>query len=195
MQNKFPDNIEGKFINLKKITESDAELIYKWRSGVSGRYLRQPADYSVASQKNWIQTRGENEVNYMIVDISSGIKVGMIGIYEVNDFDKIANIGRLLLDEAYLVKSNPFGLEALLLTHNFLFNELHFRKMTGDILAINEAMYKLQIFLGMKKEGYLEKQVLISGNYEDLYIMSLFAADFTSKYQKKINFLLKSFKL
>ena len=194
MEHNFKTVIEGKHIQLRKVDLADAADIYKWRSGVAGKFLRQPANYSVKSQEAWIQSRGSNEINYIIVDRFTGQKVGFIAIYDVNHADQVANVGRLLLDDVYLSKSSPYGLEAMLLMYDYVFNVMHFRKITGDILAINESMVKLQKYLGMKQEGYLGKHVLINGNFEDLHIMSIFADAFNNGYKKKINFLLMNFK-
>lgn len=193
MENKFKDSIQGIHIVLRKVTLGDASDIFKWRSGISGKYMRQPKNYSVETQKMWIEGRSADEINYIILDTKTGQKVGFIGIYEVNDFDRVANVGRLLLDDIYLTKSNPYGLESLLLMYSYVFNEMNFRKITGDILSLNKQMFKLQMFLGMKQEGFLEKHVLINNEYQDLYIMSLFKEDFDKTYCKKINFLLKGF--
>lgn len=193
MENKFSETIVGRFITLRKVELDDAEMIFKWRSGMSGRFLRQPENYTIESQRNWIKSRGDNEINYIITDNGSQEKVGTISIYDVNDFDKVADVGRLLLDDKFLVKSNPYGLEALLLCYGYVFNEMNFRKITGDISATNIAMFKLQCFLGMKEEGRLVKHTFIGNEYVDLHIMSLFKEDFDKTYQKKINFLLKSF--
>ena len=116
-----------------------------------------------------------------------------IGIYDINHGDKVANVGRLLLDEQYLTKSTPYGLEALKLTYGYVFEEMNFHKISGDILGANENMYKLQKFLGMQQEGYLRSHVFINAEFHDLYIMSLFKKDFP-KYSMKIDFLLKGFK-
>jgi RimJ/RimL family protein N-acetyltransferase len=70
---------------------------------------------------------------------------------------------------------------------------MNFRKITGIIAASNISMVKLQLFLGMKQEGYLDKHTLINGNFDDLYILSIFKDQFNNNYIKKINFLLKSF--
>ena len=193
MENKFLDSIQGTHILLRKTNVHDAADIFKWRSGTAGKFLRQPDNYSVESQKEWILSRGNNEINYIIIDIKTQQKVGAIGIYDVNDFDKVANVGRLLLDDVFLTKSTPFGLEALLLMYDYVLNIMQFRKITGDILVSNEPMFKLQKFLGMKQEGYLEKHTFINGNYEDLYIMSIFTTEFNNVYKKKIAFLLKNF--
>ena len=112
----------------------------------------------------------------------------------MNAINGVANVGRLLLSAEFLGKSNPYGLEALLLVYDYVLNKMEFRKITGDILASNEAMFKLQKFLGMKQEGYFEKHLIINNKLEDLYIMSIFREQFNLVYKAKIQFLLKSFK-
>lgn len=194
MKVKFENTLEGKFITLKKTTLEDAPLIYNWRTSSSGEHMRHPENYSLKMQEEWIKSRGENEINYIIIDKKNNDKVGTISIYEVNEADRVANVGRLLLDEKYFNKSTPYGLEALLLTYEYLFDKMNFRKMTGDILATNIAMYKLQVFLGMNQEGYLKRHVLINGKEHDLYIMSILKEDFEKYYKPKIFFLLRNFK-
>ena len=193
MEIKFDTTISGEFIILCKVELSDAEDIFTWRSGYSGRFLRHPEGYTVAMQEEWIKSRGDKEINYIIKDKKTLEKVGMISIYEVNTDDKVAEVGRLLLSDAYLTKSNPYGLEALLLSYNYVFNVMNFRKITGIIASINNAMFKLQLFLGMEQEGLLKEHTLIQDKFEDLHIMSLFKNKFTNVYTKKIAFLLNSF--
>lgn len=192
MQNEFRNEITGDFIILKKVTVADAPDIYTWRSGISGRFLRQPEGYSVAMQEGWIKARGNNEINYIISDKQTGEKVGMIAIYDVNENDGVANAGRLLLAEKFLKQSVPYGLEALQLIYNYIFNEMSFRKISGDILAKNEEMVRLQTFLGMKQEGYLKRHTVINGTAEDLHLMSIMKEEFP-KYSQKLKFLLKGF--
>ena len=166
MEIKFQEIIIGEHIILRKITINDAKDIYHWRSSISGKYMRQPKDYSEKSQEEWIKNRSSKEINYIIFDKKSNKKVGTIGIYDVNVIDKVANVGRLILGDEYLGKSNPYGLEALLLSYDYVLNVMDYRKITGDILGTNESMFKLQKFLGMKQEGYLEKHTLINGNFK-----------------------------
>lgn len=194
MEIKFENILKGDFIILRKTEVEDAADIYTWRTGAGGQFMRQPANYSVKSQEEWIRKRGHNEVNYIILDKRSGKKVGTIGIYDLNAEDKVCNVGRLLIAEEYYGTSTPYGLEALMLAYDYVFNTLHFRKITGDILATNKAMHKLQVFLGMVQEGYLKNHVIINGQLHDLYIMSIFKEQFNSTYRKKISFLLQNFK-
>jgi RimJ/RimL family protein N-acetyltransferase len=194
MDRLFKDTLIGDHVFLRKVELTDAADVYKWRTGKGGIFLRQPDGYSVKMQEDWIKSRTDSEINYIITEKNTGEKLGTIGIYEVNIADQVANVGRLIIKDEYLTKSHPYGLEALLLTYDHLFNGMNFRKMTGDILATNTAMHKLQVFLGMKQEGYLEKHVLINGKLQDLFIMSIFKEQFEKSYKTKINFLLKGFK-
>ena len=180
MEIKFETTITGDYIILRKAEISDAEDIYSWRSGHSGRFLRHPEGYSVAMQEAWIKSRSDKEINYIIQDKKTLEKVGMISIYEVNTDDKVAEVGRLLLSDYYLTKSNPYGLEALLLGYDYVFNIMNFRKITGIIAAVNITMLKLQLFLGMKQEGYLEKHTLeeiLDGGHLDRVFADSWAID------------------
>lgn len=194
MSIKLEPVITGQYIVLRKAAVADAEDMYNWRSGYAGRYMRVSPDFSVANQAKWIESRSDKEMNYIIVDKQTQQSVGAISILDLNEADLVGSVGRLLLDEKYLQESKPYGLEALLLTYDYVFNTLNFRKITGEILKANEGMVKLQKFLGMTQEGLLEKHVLIKDAYEDICIMSLFRDKFNDTYRKKTNFLLKSFK-
>lgn len=188
--------IEGKFIDLRIINEQDAEYIYKWRTGESGAYLNQPENYSIESQKAWIKSRNQNEINFIIYSKGlSSQRVGMISIVDVDIQNKKAEVGRLLLDAQYLNASTPFGLEALKITYNLVLNEWKFHKIYGSILALNIGMIKLQKFLGMEEEGVLKRHLFLHNQYVDLHLFAIFANDFNTKYEPRLNLLLKSFKI
>lgn len=193
MEDNFDNIIEGEFIILRKVQLEDASDIYRWRTSESGKFLQHGSNYTIESQREWIKNRTTSEINYIIYPKNSMLKAGMIGIYDLNMNDLVTNVGRLLLDENYLKKSTPYGLESLLLTYDYVFTKMQFRKICGVISGSNSEMFKMQKFLGMKQEGYLNQHVIIKNKYEDLFIMSLFKEDFIG-YKNKINFLLKSFR-
>ena len=187
--------IEGQFIRLKAISEDDALEVYRWRTSESGMYLNQPSGYDVESQRQWIKNKAhsESEINFIIYSKESNEKVGMISILDIDNKNKRAEVGRLLLDVKYLNVSNPFGLEALKITYDIVLNKWGLNKIYGSISSANENMIKLQRYLGMEEEGVLRNHLLYNGNLVDLHLFSLFAAQINSKYLPRINFLLKSF--
>jgi RimJ/RimL family protein N-acetyltransferase len=194
MEIKLESTLFGKYVVLRKSEISDAQFIFDLRTSNAGKFLRQPIGYDLKSQENWMKTRPSNEINYIIKIKNTNQNVGTISIYDINLQDRIANVGRLILVDEYLKKSNPYGLESLLLTYGFVFNNLNFRKITGDILASNTDMLKFQLYLGMSQEGLLKEHVFLQNKYQDLHIMSIFKDKYILNYEKRINFLLKSFK-
>jgi RimJ/RimL family protein N-acetyltransferase len=189
----FKTIIVGEFITLCKVEVRDAELIYKWRTSNVAQYLNQPKDYSIESQREWIRNRPKTEINYIIHRKDTFEQVGMVGIVDVDWNNLVSSVGRLLLDEQYVERSTPYGVEALLLTYDYVFNIMGFRKISGVILGKNKKVFGLQKFLGMEQEGYLKKHVILKVNYEDLYVMSLMKEDFEG-YRDKINTILNKFR-
>jgi RimJ/RimL family protein N-acetyltransferase len=158
------------------------------------KYLNRPKNYSIESQRQWILSRTDAEINYIIHRHDTLGKAGMVGILDVNWNDKVSSVGRLLLTEEYFNKSTPYGLEALRMTYKYVFDELKFRKITGVILGKNKKVFELQKFLGMEQEGYLKNHVILNDNFEDLYVMSLMAEDFPAYEEKILNIINKFLK-
>lgn len=176
--NKFPDHLGGEFISLIKMGEKDTEMTYKWRTSKVAEYLNRPVGYNIDMQRKWILSRPDTEINYIIHRRDTQEAIGMIAILDLNWNDMVGSVGRLLLDEKYVRKGTPYGLEALLLTYQYVFEELNFRKITGVVIARNEKVVELQKYLGMEEEGYLSRHVLLNDQEEDEVILSLFKENF-----------------
>lgn len=186
---KFPVIIQGEFIVLSKVMEQDAQFIYDLRTSKSAEYLNCPEGYTIEMQLKWQERRTGYEVNYIIYDSVGALKVGMVSIYDCDWDNGVSNVGRLLLRDQFVHKSTPYGLEALKLTYGYVFNEMKFRKISGTINSKNEKVYDLQKFLGMSEEGFFVDHVLLKGEPQSLYFLSLFKEDFP-EYSARIDLLL-----
>jgi hypothetical protein len=76
MDRLFKDTLTGNHIILRKVELSDAADIYKWRTGSGGIFLRQPDNYSVKMQEDWIKSRPDSEINYIIIEKKDRGKAG-----------------------------------------------------------------------------------------------------------------------
>ena len=193
MKHKFATTVGGEFIDLQKVTVDDAEFIYELRTSKGAQYLNQPPNYSISSQREWIEKRTTDEINYIIYS-KDRERVGMVSIYDCDWSNGVSNVGRLLLKEQFIHASTPFGLEALLITYGYVFNIMGFRKIAGTINSRNEKAVSLQKHLGMIEEGYFRGHVLLDGEPQDLYWLALFKEDFP-RYSAKIYSLLNKFRI
>jgi RimJ/RimL family protein N-acetyltransferase len=192
-KHKFPTLIPGEFIVLSKIMERDAAFIHRLRTSEGAKYLNQPKGYCLESQIKWQESRGTDEVNYIIYDKKEEISVGMVSIYECDWDNGVSNVGRLLLVDKYVHNSSPYGLEALKMTYGYVFKIMGFRKISGIINSKNVKVVSLQKYLGMVEEGYFRGHVLLHGEPQDLNFLSLFKEDFQA-YSDKIDLLLNKFR-
>jgi len=193
MKHKFVTTVGGEFIDLQKVTVDDAEFIYELRTSKGAQYLNQPPNYSISNQREWIEKRTADEINYIIYS-KDGERVGMVSIYDCDWSNRVSNVGRLLLKEQFIHASTPFGLEALLITYDYVFYTMGFRKIAGTINSRNEKVVSLQKHLGMIEEGYFRGHVLLDGEPQDLYWFALFKEDFPG-YSAKIYSLLNKFRI
>lgn len=190
VNHSFPMSLQGEFIYLLQVQPCHAEFIYNLRTSTAGKHLNQPDNYTIESQKNWIQTRTQDEINYVIYDNKNDLLVGMVGIYECNFRDKVSNCGRLIISPEYIERGSPYGLEALKICYGYIFNQMGFRKISGIISGTNPKIIRLQEYLGMTQEGLLKGHTLLKDTYVDIYIYSMFRdkyADYASKIDKLLD--------
>lgn len=189
----YPKELRGNFVRLRTLVLDDAETIFNWRSSASGKFLNQPLGYSLLSQIEWMKNRPSNEINFMICDKRMEKDVGTISIVNISPQDFTTELGRLLLDPVYLKKSNPFGLEAIKLCCQQIFDVWKFNKVYGTILSDNFDMLRFQTYLGMEEEGILKKHRMRYGLLYDIHLVALFNENYQKKYVKRLDLLLHSF--
>jgi RimJ/RimL family protein N-acetyltransferase len=190
-EHKFPKEIYGEFIILRKMIKDDADFIYILRSQKGAEFLTRPEGYSIKTQEAWQKSRLDDEVNYIIYNGS--FRVGMISIYECDWLNGVSNVGHLLLDNQYVHNHKPYGLEALKICYGYVFKTMGFRKISGTINSQNVKVINLQSYLGMRTEGYFCKHVLLNGVAQDVVFMSLMDYDFPG-YESKIDGLLEKYR-
>lgn len=190
---RFAEYLHGEFINLRKVLHSDAKFIYNLRTSDAGKCLNHPDGYDLSAQEAWIDSRTEDEINYIIMDGVDEETVGMISIYDCDWHNLVSNCGRLLIKDKYIKSGSPYGLDALKLCYGYIFDVMEFRKITGTIRGDNQKIINLQTHLGMTQEGVLKDHVVTEYGLKDLYIFSLFNEDF-DYYQKRIDLLLDKYR-
>jgi RimJ/RimL family protein N-acetyltransferase len=97
----------------------------------------------------------------------------MISIVDINHHHETAQTSRFLIGEEKLVAGLPVAIEAMYLCYEKIFTEWNFRKVWGFVASSNWRMIKWQIFLGMKKEGLQENQLVVGSKVVDAVLLGL----------------------
>lgn len=162
----------GSWCYLRPIRVSDARMTFEWRNLDRASSLG-GAPKDIESQVEWISTRPESESNFIICLASNDIPVGMISIIDINHHHGTVQTSRFLIGEEKLVAGLPIAVEAMYLCYEKIFLEWNIRKVWGFVASTNWRMIKWQTFLGMKKEGVQEQQLIVGGEMVDAVLLGL----------------------
>lgn len=127
----YSETIEGKYVDLKCVTVSDAKFTRDIRRDPAFSDCFPKLENTEEEQKEWIKYQQQKEGDYFfVVWDKNGKAIGTIGIYDIHN--DVCESGRLA------VRGNAFqSIEAQLLAFKFAFEILNLQVVVGYIFAEN----------------------------------------------------------
>lgn len=170
------ENLFGSFVTLKNLSSEDSKFCVDLRNSERAKFLNS-GSISEDEQNKWLDSRPENELNYVVCDKNLS-RVGLISLIEIDFKNKRAEPARFIMTNEKSALRTKMILESLFLIYSLSFKDLGLEKLHGVIAKSNVRMIKLQESLGMEIEGVLLKHNIINGDFEDLVLVSLFKKKF-----------------
>ena len=180
--------LQGEFVNLRPLQVCDAELTFKWRRASRAKFLHQGAS-SIEQQAAWIEARLESEHNF-IIELKSGLSVGMLSLIGVNQANRNGEPSRFLIGNGDAVKGLPAAVEAMKLLYELAFDHLQLVRICGTVAANNRLMIKWQKYMGMKEEGRLRNHLFLDGKFYDAIYFGLLIEEYRNFTLPRMNYLL-----
>ncbi len=163
--------LKGNIVVLRPLTVDDAEITFRWRHSERARYLQHSAQ-TPKGQADWIRNqRQTGDLNFIIE--FNATAVGMISLLDINDYNRTAVIGRLLLGEKEITGHNPVFFESEFLLYEYAFFKLRLHKIYGEIMEDNITMLRSRLYLGYKQDGVLRDHYIFDGKYKNAIVVSL----------------------
>jgi RimJ/RimL family protein N-acetyltransferase len=162
-------------IKLQPLDQSDWELFKELNQCpkiMEHVYDRLPLDQINAAFENRIRpiTKESDSWCFSISNVSTGDKLGNIGIKLMNIKKKIAEVGFMLKEEA---QGKGYATEALHLVTVYIFNTLELNKITAICSTENAGSHKLLKKNGFSRESFLPLNTSINGKLVDDYVYGL----------------------
>jgi RimJ/RimL family protein N-acetyltransferase len=179
----YPEKLEGHFINLRSVLETDAEFILKLRLNKTlNKYLNK-VDNDLEKQKLWIkeQQKGVNDF-YFIIERKSGLPIGTISLYNIKELE--GEFGR------WISIGNPVeNLESVLLLHDFGFYKMNLDLIYSETVKENEKVLNFHKRFGAKllnefreyNEFIVQKAIIKKESYKIIRENNLKIIDYYSK--------------
>ena len=150
-----------------------------------------PGASTVSEQRAWIENRPPNERNF-IIELRSGIPVGMLSLVGIDIVNRHAEAGRFLIGEPEAVRGIPAAVEAMLLLYELAFDELKLHRIYGTVASDNTLMIKWQKFLGMQEEGRLRRHYFLGGHYQDAVCLGLLEDEYRGVARPRMQALMRT---
>ncbi|TFE03935.1 UDP-4-amino-4,6-dideoxy-N-acetyl-beta-L-altrosamine N-acetyltransferase [Jeotgalibacillus salarius] len=171
---------------LRSVTEEDLQLIYTWRNSPEIRQLMfNNEEIEWNSHIKWFDYLDSDENSEIKIFIEDKKPRGIVQINKINTYHQTAEWG------FYIGDRYKKGLGSLLAYHalNYIFDELNIRKLSAQVLSINDISLKYHNKIGFKQEGLLFQHILREDKLIDVYLFAQFKKNW--KYNKQV--LLEAF--
>lgn len=166
--------LDGDCIYLRPHELENVDNFYKWFNDPEIRRLIgevYPLSKIEAKEKfeSWIKEK--NSVSLSIMTKKDNKWIGIIGLININNAHRHAEIGIVIGEKDYWSKG--YGREAIKLILNYGFNRLNLHRIYLGMIDYNTRAKKAYKSLGFVQEGILREKFYIDGNYYDGIVMSI----------------------
>ena len=182
--------LQGKFVNLRPLQVSDAEMTFNWRQDNRAKFLNRAAS-NIKQQSAWIAARPESEYNF-VIELKSGLAVGMLSLIGIDHANRHGEPGRFLIGNEDAVKGLPAAVEAMKLLYELAFDHLHLVRVSGIVAVNNHLMIKWQKYMGMKEEGRFRNHLYQDGKFYDAIYLGLLVDEYRRITLPRMNFLISA---
>lgn len=174
-------NIKGKKVLLRAVEENDLILLHKWandpetQDAIGNLHFPSSMDY----HKMWFQKLKKDLLNqrFAITIPDTGL-IGLSSIINIDWRNNHAWHGIMLGDID--IRGKGFGVDAVMTTMRYAFEELHFERLDGSIIEYNKVSYSFYCGnkLGWQEEGRRRNYYFRKGKYWDQIIVGITRQDY-----------------
>lgn len=173
-------SIKGKVVTLRAIEEGDLPTLHKWGNDPELWALlggwRFPS--SMRQTQKWFESLAGDPLNQRFAIDYPGVGlVGTANLVDINWKDNNAFHGMMIGDPS--MRGKGVGVDVIMATMRYAFDELHLRRLDGSMIAYNEP--SLGVYLGKcawKEEGRQRDWYYRSGRYWDRIMVGVTSDDY-----------------
>lgn len=173
--------LESSRLVLRRFGIDDAEAMFKYASDYdTTKFMRFSTHQSIADSKTiinlWISDYAKlNNYNWAIIIKETGELIGSIGLVDVNDFHKQAEVGYIIRKDQW---NKGYTTEALKRVLKFGFEEVGFHRLESLHAIDNPASGMVMKKAGMVFEGTKRNYFPFNGRYLSCHMYAITSEDY-----------------
>ena len=166
----------GKKCYLSPIDINDYQKFTEWwNDSEIVQYLPNHYVTTVEKQKEYLIQKSKTH-NYSIIDIETDILIGDIGLKDINNINRSAEISIIIGEKNYW--NSGYGKEAISLLIDYAFNSLSLHCIYLMVYQKNIKAISCYESVGFKKSGLIREGAYYQQEYDNIIIMDILPKDF-----------------
>jgi UDP-4-amino-4,6-dideoxy-N-acetyl-beta-L-altrosamine N-acetyltransferase len=163
-------------VTLRDLTEADRERLHAWRNSPDvAAFMYTDHQISRAEHDRWFDgLAGDPRRRYWMIDWD-GEPVGLANLADIDRHNGRCSLGHYLAEPAARGQGIGAFVEYWLIEQ--VFGALGLNKFWCEVLASNQAAWKLHLSFGFQREAVFREHVRKNGLYEDVFGLGLLASD------------------
>lgn len=175
-------NIKGRTLVLRAIEEDDLPALHRWANDSETQDVIGNVHFpsSMDFHRTWFENLKNEPLNQRFaIEVPDAGLIGISSIMQIDWRNNHAWHGVMLGDSA--VRGKGYGVEAVMTTMRYAFDELHLERLDGAIIEYNDISHAFYCGkLGWKEEGRQRRWYFRRGRYWDRIVVGITREDYAA---------------
>lgn len=164
----------------KKLDKQYIDLVFKWRTDEEvSKFLFTNIPNNIKLHQKWFNKIVKDQNYKYWIIIFNGIPVGIINLASIDQYNFRVSAGYYIGEKEY----RSLGAMPLPYIYNYVFREMKYRKIYGEVIAENKNILKIHEMHGYRKVGVYKDHILKEGKFYDVVLVELLSETWVN--QKK----------
>ena len=165
-----------------KLQKGHLDLVYKWRtSEFVSRFMLTRVSGSIQDHYAWFEKVQKDESCIYWVILYRDAPIGIINLAAIDQVNLKLTAGYYIGEPEYL----SLGAMVLPYLYNYVFLELKFHKIYGEVVAGNDNVLKIHLMHGYRYVGTYKDHIIVNGSFHDVIFIELLSQDWLHKKRYK----------
>jgi len=159
-------------IRFVKLEEEHLELVMGWRAKPEvAQHMFTNIDQDIEKQRRWFNKINKDDAYQYWIVLYNNIPIGLVNLAAIDRTNRRCTAGYYIGE----LKYRSLGALIPPYLYNYVFKEMGFKKIYGEVIAENATILKIHALQGYRQVGVCKEHVLKDGNFHDVVLIELLA--------------------
>ncbi len=168
-----------------KLQEDHLEMVLQWRvKPFISKYMLSDIEYNLDMQRQWFKDiSDDSSYSAWIINYQS-VPIGVFNLAAIDYTNRRCNGGYYIGEERYM----SLGAMIPPYFYNYVFQEMNFRKIYGEVIASNLNVLKMHQMHGYREVGVYKDHIFKNDQFVDVILIELLSDDWLKqkRYQRYV---------